>query len=395
MRHYLFYILVLLISLPVKAFETKNLQVSLLTVMPRSNEVYTIYGHTALRIYDPEQQIDAVFNWGTFDFNAPYFLYRFIKGETDYFLSVTDYEHFLYAYSHGDATVVEQILNITPEGKEKLFQILSLNLRPENVMYRYNFLFDNCTTRIRDIIENCTGQSLTYPEQTKETTFRKLIHSCTKPYPWMTFGIDLLIGSGADSVIHFRQELFLPLHLKKALDRSFLPHSTPVVISEKQVLTNASKDTSKLNFGDSPLVIGCIIFLVYLIISWAGWTKKRRLNVVFAPLFFAAGAAGCLIGFVTLFSDHPCTSPNWNLLWLHPFHWIAFSECFFKKTYPFLFGYHTINLGLLFIVLIAWHWLPQVLNTANIPYILCLGLASGYKLLLFGRYHTKFGCNNR
>jgi hypothetical protein len=380
MRHYLFYILVLLISLPAKAFETKKLQVSLLTIMPRPDEVYTVYGHTALRLYDPEQQTDAVFNWGTFDFNASHFLYRFVKGETDYFLSVTDYKHFLYTYSHGNATVVEQILDITPEGKEKLFQILALNIQPENVMYRYNFLFDNCTTRVRDIIENCTGQSLVYPEQIEKTTFRKLIHSCTKPYPWMTFGIDLLIGSGADSLIHFRQELFLPLHLKKALDQSLVQASTPIVISEERILTAVFKDTPKLNFWASPLVTGFLIFSFYLLITWAGWIKKRQLKGIFAPLFFAAGAAGCLIGFVTLFSYHPCTSPNWNLLWLHPFHWIAFAGYFFKKTYPFLFWYHTINLILLSAVLIGWHWLPQTLNTADIPYILCLGLASGYSL---------------
>jgi hypothetical protein len=363
---------------PAKALETEHLQVSLLTVMPRPNEVYTIYGHTALRLYDPVRQIDTVFNWGTFDFSAPHFLYRFIKGETDYSLSVTGYEQFLFTYYMGNATVVEQVLNITPEGKEELLQILSLNVQPENRIYRYNFLFDNCTTRVRDIIENCTGNSLTYPKQTEKATFRQLIHSCTEPYPWMTFGIDLLIGSGADSIISFRQELFLPLHLKEALDKSYAGRSNPIVASGKQLLTSIPDDISMSTLPNFPLITGFFIFAFYLVIAGAGWIKKRLFKGFFAPLFFVAGAAGCLIGFVTLFSSHPCTSPNWNLLWLHPFHWIAFAGCFLKKTYPLLFWYHIINFVLLSVVLIGWHWIPQVLNTADIPYMLCLLAASGY-----------------
>jgi hypothetical protein len=377
MRRCLFYFSILLTIFPANAFETERLQVSLLTAMPRSNEVYTIYGHTALRLYDPVQQIDAVFNWGTFNFNAPRFLYRFIKGETDYCLSVTEFEQFLFTYYMGNAAVAEQILDIMPEGKEKLLQILSLNLQPENLTYRYNFLFDNCTTRVRDIIENCMDNSLTYPEQDGKATFRQLIHSCTEPYPWMTFGIDLLIGGGADSIIPFRQELFLPLHLKEALDKSYVGGSNPIVVSEKQLLISIPEDKT-LNVPNFPLITGFILFFFYLVIAGAGWIKKRAFKGFFAPLFFVAGAAGCLIAFVTVFSCHPCTSPNWNLLWLHPFHWIAFAGCFLRKTYPLLFWYHIINLVLLSVVLIGWQWMPQVLNTANIPYMLCLLTASGY-----------------
>ncbi|GHT02068.1 hypothetical protein FACS189421_14620 [Bacteroidia bacterium] len=254
----------------VKAFQTDSLQVSLLTVLPRPNEAYTIYGHTALRLYDPEQRTDVVFNWGTFDFDAPHFLYRFVKGETDYFLSYTDYKHFLYVYSMGNATMVEQVLNLTAEGKEALMQKLSLNLQPENLVYRYNFLFDNCTTRVRDLIEQSTEDQLVYPEQTGTTTFRQLIHSCTEPYPWMTFGIDLLIGSGADSLINARQELFLPLKLKEALD------NTPIVISSKQVLTSVPEQVVKRWFWESPLTIGILIFLVYLVVAGMGWWKHRN-----------------------------------------------------------------------------------------------------------------------
>jgi hypothetical protein len=380
MKRYLFLFSVLFFLLPVKAFQTDSLQVSLLTVLPRPNAVYTVYGHTALRLYDPTQQMDMVFNWGIFDFDAPHFLYRFIKGETDYSLGYSDYERFLYVYSEGNTTMVEQVLNLTAEGKDALMQKLVLNLQPENLVYRYNFLFDNCTTRVRDLMEQSAGNSLVYPEQTGTTTFRQLIYSCTESYPWMTFGIDLLIGSGADSIISFRQELFLPLKLKEALD------NTPVVISSKQVLTSVPEPIAKLKFWDSPLIIGILIFLVYLIFTVVGGWKHRPFKGVFALLFFIAGTAGCLVAFVTLFSEHPCTSPNWNLLWLHPFHFIAFAGYFFKKPNRLISGYHWINLVLLAGLLLGWHWIPQALNPADIPYILCLGLASGVKII--SQYRT-------
>jgi hypothetical protein len=359
-----------------QAWETDSVQISLLTVMPRSNEVYTIYGHTALRVQDPVQKIDAVFNWGTFDFNTPHFLYRFVKGETDYFLSVTDYDRFLYTYYMGNATVVEQLLAIPPEGKAQILQLLSVNMQPENLIYRYNFLFDNCTTRVRDLIEKGSDGHFVYPEQTKEITFRELIHSCTNPYPWMTFGIDLLIGSGADSLISVRQELFLPEKLMLVLN--------PIYPS-KPVLTSVPEPISELRFWDSPLKIGYLILAIYIVIALAGASLRAKrskpfstFHFPFSILFLVAGAAGCLVAFTTLFSDHPCTSPNWNLLWLHPFHLIAFVGYLFKKSYRFIAWYHVVNLVLLSSLLLGNHWIPQTLNPADIPFILCLGLASGY-----------------
>jgi hypothetical protein len=373
MKRFLLLFLILSAFLPVSAFQTDSLQVSLLTVMPRSNEVYTIYGHTALRVYDPAQKINTVFNWGTFDFEAPHFLYRFIKGETDYFLSYTTYEHFMYAYSMVNASVVEQVLDLTPEGKEKLLQMLTLNMQPENLVYRYDFLFDNCTTRVRDLIEHCSDGILVYPEQTKSITFRQLIHSCTEPYPWMTFGIDLLIGSGADSLISLRHTLFLPVELNNALE------------GERCTVNGARcKALYRVPFTVycAPCTIGIVLFVFYIIIAVCGRLKKRLFSGFFAPLFLIAGAAGCLIAFITLFSCHPCTSPNWNLLWLHPLHFIAFAGCFKRlQTTRLITWYHAINFVILSGLLLGWHWVPQTLNPADIPYILCLAFASGWIIM--------------
>ena len=368
MKRCFLFLLSCLLYTTAQAYNTDNLQISMLTVMPRSNEVYTIFGHTALRLYDPSQQIDIVFNWGTFDFNAPNFMYRFVRGETDYFLSDTNYMRFMHEYQMGNSTVVEQILNLSTEGKEILLEKLFINLQLENRVYRYNFLFDNCTTRVRDLIEQSCSE-LDYPVQEKTTTFRKLIHSCTEPYPWLTFGIDLLIGAGADSLISVRQELFLPVKLEEMLD------TTPLVVSSKQVLTAVPEPDSKRKFWESPLITGYIILLIYAAVAIAGRIKRRPFKGWFAPLFFITGAGGCLLVFIA-FSYHPCTWPNWNLLWLHPLHLIGFAGCFFRRPRWWVKGYHLLNLVVLAGVLVGWYWIPQGFNWANLPFLICLGLAS-------------------
>ena len=369
MKRYFLFLLSCWLFVPAQAYRTDSLQVSLLTVMPRSDYVWTKFGHTALRLYDPSQQIDRVLNWGTFDFEAPHFIYRYIRGETDYFLSETDYVSFLWDYKRKNTSMVEQILDLSPEGKEILLEKIVTNLQPENRVYRYDFLFDNCTTRVRDLIEqSATGPD--YPASAEKTTFRKLIHSYTEAYPWLTFGIDLLVGAGADSLISVRQTLFLPVNLKTILD------TTPIVVSSKQLLTAIPEPDSKLGFWESPLIIGCLILLIYIIIVVRGWRKRRLFKVWFAPLFLVAGAAGCLLAFMVAFSYHPCMRPNWNLLWLHPLQLAGFVGCFFKKPRRWIRRYHVVNLVVLLGAVVGWHWIPQALNGADIPFMLCLGVAS-------------------
>ncbi|MDR1738021.1 MAG: DUF4105 domain-containing protein [Candidatus Symbiothrix sp.] len=367
----LFIFFCLLASLNVVyAADTDSLQVSLLTVMPRSNEVYTYFGHTALRLYDPSTDLDEVYNWGTFDFDTPNFIYRFVKGETDYFLSHTKYARFLWLYAQGNSMIVEQVLNLHADEKARLTAQLKHNLQPENLVYRYNFFFDNCTTRPRDMIENSLSQRLQYCESS-QITFRKRIHDCTKSSPWLTFGIDLLIGSGADSIIGGRSESFLPTRLMCALERS------GVVQSQQTVLQSSPVVVPQTHFWDSPMSIGVILALFYLSLALTRGKKRRIFRFCAAFLFLIAGVGGCIVAFVTFISYHPCTCPNWNLVWLHPLHFIAFITCLTAKPRRWMRLYHSLNIFLLIALLASWYFLPQALNPAIIPYIICLIAASG------------------
>jgi hypothetical protein len=377
-----------------------SLRVSLLTVEPNPKEIYTIFGHTAMRLYDPSQDIDVALNWGMFNSHAPNFTYHFTKGETDYFFAIISYQEFFFEYSWKGATITEQVLDIQNDQKEALIQAVLLNSQPENREYRYNFAFDNCTTRPRDLIEKCCGGKLVYQEQTEKTTLRKLIHTCTDPYPWTAFGIDLLIGSGADSLVMFRQELFLPEKLQDALDHATVitpnGESHPIVLSSEKVIQGEGQKAkgegsalSPFALCLSPLIIGVVILLIYTVLSFVGYKKKRKFRIPFALYFLVAGLAGCLVFFLFFFSSHPCTGANWNLLWLHPLHLIGFAGFFFKQSYRLFRWFHASNLVLLSALLLFWHWIPQELNPAFIPYILCLGVISIFWLLISKRYNKQ------
>ena len=170
---------------------SKDAEISLLTVSPSEDEVYTVYGHTALRVRDASKKLDTVFNYGIFDFSKPNFIYRFAKGETDYRLAAQYTRDFLIEYEMRGSEVTEQILDIDSAGKARIWEALMINNRPENRVYRYNFFFDNCATRPAAIIEKLAGGKIDYNIPFKQQTFRDLINYCTRNKPWLTFGCDL------------------------------------------------------------------------------------------------------------------------------------------------------------------------------------------------------------
>jgi len=356
-------------------------------VYPHPKAVWTIFGHTALRVYDPVKNIDVVFNWGTFDPEKPNFILNFVVGKTDYFLTGLPFRYFIQRYIFDNGSMVEQILNIPDSEKEALLKFLYTNLLPENIEYRYNFVFDNCTTRPRDIIEQFCGGTLVYPEQSQPVTFRQLFHQYTIKYPWLTLGIDCVIGSNADSLVTFRDELFLPMKLMDALDNSVVKSidgdEQPIVISNRTLLQSTDSKPAKLYFWIQPLFVSFIVFAIFLALVITAYIKKHRFHLLFALPFLIAGIGGCIVAMLSFFSVHPCVQHNWNILWLHPLHFIAFAGFFLRRTYKLIHWYHTANFVLLSGFLSGWYWIPQEFNLAFIPLILCLWIISGLQLFIF------------
>ena len=218
-----------------------SLQVSLLTCGP-GTEVYELFGHTALRVRQlTPGGFDYVFNYGMFDFNAPAFVWRFTKGETDYCLGVNDFRTFLFNYVMRESRVDEQILNLTPEQSQALFYALLENAQPQNRVYRYNFLFDNCATRPRNMVEATLGNRVRYHEPEGELpTFREEIDSYAERCPWLIFGIDLALGGSLDRPMTYREQMFGPEVLKEPVARAEIqlaPESAAVkLVSRTEVL---------------------------------------------------------------------------------------------------------------------------------------------------------------
>ena len=183
----------------------------MLTILP-GKEIYTMYGHSALRVVIPERNFDNVFNWGVFDFSTPNFGLKFAKGRLDYMLAVYPYDRFMQEYFREQRTVYSQRVNLLPAEKEKLLALALENMKPENVAYRYDFFYDNCATRVRDILENSVEGSLTLSENKRREnpSFRELIDNYQKPYRWLDLGIDLLLGMPADKRAGASEQMFLP-----------------------------------------------------------------------------------------------------------------------------------------------------------------------------------------
>ena len=192
-----------------------SIKVSLLTCSP-GEKSFELFGHTGIRVQGPEKDMDIVFHYGVFNFNAPHFIYRFTKGETDYSIGTTSFRNFVLSYAVRNSGVMEQELNLTADEKEDLLQALVVNNLPQNRIYRYNFLFDNCATRPRDIVERCIRGKIDYIAPEGHTTFREMIHKCTFNFPWLTFGIDLALGAPLDKPVSYREEMFLPSVLMEA-----------------------------------------------------------------------------------------------------------------------------------------------------------------------------------
>ncbi|NDV79373.1 DUF4105 domain-containing protein [Dysgonomonas sp. 511] len=361
-------------------------QVSLLTSTPWNGAIYALYGHTAIRVNDTIQNIDLVYNYGVFNFNAPNFLYRFVKGETDYIVLPVHYEYYLEEYKSRGVGVVEQVFNLTQEEKQAIFDALVINSLPENRVYRYNYFYDNCSTRPRDIVEKCIKGKIEYTPTNKKQTYRDLVHEHSKAQPWSQFGIDLVIGADADKVITDRQKDFLPLYLMNAYEGAIVQNDTiqrGLLLSTNHLLEPAKSSLHPTGVNEyspvnSPFVAGCILLFITLLVSFIVYINKWVVlgKIYDTLLFLIAGLAGCIIFFLMFFSEHPCTNPNWNIAWLNPLQ-LVFALLFFVKSLSKLLNvYHFINFVVLLAFLLAWSLIPQQLEIVFIPYILSLMVRS-------------------
>ena len=299
---------------------TDSIEISLLTCSPHQ-EVYSLYGHTAIRVEDKSTGNDFVVNYGMFSFDQPYFVLRFVFGLTDYDMGITNFERFRDEYSYYGSSVTQQTLDLTPDEKRHILTALEENSRPENVTYRYNYFFDNCTTRARDMLVDHLDGKVTYNSSLDSTmTFRSMIHMCNEDYPWARFGNDMLLGYQADARTSVSDRQFLPIHLMADFSTATIKtsddHERPLIKTTREILP-AGIQVVEDGFPLRPRTCFLILLIITLAVSlWEIW--RQRVSWVFdALLMTVCGLAGIVLT-AMIFSYHPTVSQNFQLLLLNP-----------------------------------------------------------------------------
>jgi len=370
-------IVFLLLFLTIGAFSeskaitlSENAEISILTCSP-GNEMYSVYGHSAIRIKDQTYGYDVVFNYGIFDFNTPNFLYRFASGQTDYLLGASEFENFVKEYQRDKRSIYEQVLNLTQKEKQNVFNFLIWNAKPENRIYRYNFFFDNCATRVRDVIAENVEGGVQFPESNGEhKTFRQLIKDYHGKMLWLNFGVDFVVSADADREATVSEEMFLPDYIMKHFSAAVKNKENIPLVKRTRTIYDAEEQEYKSLMFISPFVV----FLVPLLLIIYFSVKQFRANQLNSRLDYLVyglnGIMGIIIGWFTLFSEHPAMSPNYNLLWAMPLSLVFIFLWMVKKWRPVLKYYHVFISGWLLLFILLGGFLPQKFHPVFYLFIL-------------------------
>ena len=354
-----------------------TLRVSLITCEP-GPEVYQLFGHSAMRVQrSGADGFDMVFNYGVFSFSDDFIL-KFTQGHTDYMLAVYDFQHFIIDYVMRGSTVYEQELNLTPAEREALFELLCINARADNRVYRYNFLYDNCATRPRDKVEDALsllGERVAYADNDSLYTFRQLIRHYAANYSWLTFGIDMALGGELDKKATWREHMFVPMLLQKACAEAVVVNNE--TLQERPLVCR----TTELYHSDvvpvlpptpwylTPMACAVLLFAVALFVTLRDIQRNRLSRWFDAILGVLMSLSGLVIYFLIFCSEHPATTFNIHALWLTPLAIVPALLPYMRRAIPVVMWYHKVNMVLiaLFVVLVVcgvqcidWAVLPLV-----------------------------------
>ncbi len=350
-------------------------EISLITCGPFQGEVYSAFGHSAFRVSDPALSIDAIYNYGVFDYDQPNFYLNFALGKNRYMLGLQDYNRFRDVYIYYNRFIHEQHLNLNTAQKQKLFTFLEWNARPENQYYYYDYFYDNCATKIRDVVVKTFGDSIHFNADhiTTDYTIRELTDIYLKQQPWGDLGIDIGLGLPMDKKAAPLEYMFLPDYVESGFDNATIKQNgLDVPLVKEKIITYKSREEGPPKGPPHPIyVFGALAFLALALSIWD--FKRKKLSVWFDVLLFtAAGLTGLLLCFLWFFTDHRAAAKNFNLLWALPTHLIAVIA--FLKHAKWLKGYFFLVAIITGATLVAWPILPQMLHYALIPLVATLGM---------------------
>lgn len=359
-----------------------NAEVSLYTC-GMGDDLYALFGHTAIRIKDESQSLDRVYNYGTFSFGQGFYT-KFTMGQLNYKLSAYGFQGFLSEYEYYQRSIKKQVLNLDQVQKEKLYNLLEVNALPQNAYYLYDFFYDNCSTRPRDIIEKVTGK-INYPDLDGESpkSFRQLIDEYLAYSPWADFGIDIGLGSVCDTPTTTRGYMFLPEYLFQAYEGAEV-NGKPLVKKSEVVFTPEKQRSSALNWND-PIVVFWVFCALVALFTIAEWRSGKR-YILFDRFFFSLiGLVGWLVAFLWFVTDHQATKANWNILWAIPLNFPIALFVFKRELRRFDKYYQWLILIGSSTLVICWAIIPQQMHIAILPLLLAIIIRVSHSLIRIKR----------
>ncbi len=368
----------LLIFFPIWAFSyslnisenIESTEISVLTCDP-GNEIYSLFGHSALRIKNPVNGQDLVVNWGLFEFSESQFQfgYDFAKGRLKYYMGIQLMSNFITEYRRSKRGIREQVLNLSNQEKYQIIQLLEENYKPENRKYKYEFFYDNCSSRLRDVIKKVFGENINFYQSPKSNkfTFRETIHLYLESFPWLKLGIDLVLGKKIDKLVSNENLMFLPLNVEEIFDKSLVQNNESFknLVISKNTLIESFENKNKLNnIGFYSWILLAITLLLIV------FKLDKALGIWSSLNLFIIGLLGIVLVFMWIGTDHNATKMNFNLLWASPFHFILIF-CLIKESWNnFTYWYLILSLILIFTTILFWFTLTQEFNSFVKPIIL-------------------------
>lgn len=354
----------------------KDAEISIITIGP-GKQLYDSFGHNAIRVSDPSNGKDLAFNYGTFDFNTPNFYIKFGQGKLPYALSVSTYDGFLRNYIAEKRWIKQQKLDLTYGEKIAIFEFLLNNAQPSNREYQYDFFFDNCATRIRDVLAVNLGSKLSYQEKQYAPflySFRELIQQRLHWNSWGSLGIDIALGAVIDRTANPWEHQFLPDYVFESLKSATITRNnkTSALIKKETTINNPGPRARNSAFLLSPFFVFLVIALGIVYRTLRDSKQQKRCRWLDTVLFFVTGIVGVLLLVLWLATDHTATINNYNILWAFPVNLIFFTLLSKKTPKKWLSRYLSFLIILLILLVVHWCTGVQVFAGALLPLLIAL-----------------------
>ncbi|HRV54092.1 MAG TPA: DUF4105 domain-containing protein [Mangrovimonas sp.] len=351
---------------------SEQAEISVLTIAPGAS-LNDAFGHSGFRVKDTTG-LDVVFNYGVYDFEAPHFYLKFAQGKLDYLMGANRFTDFYTNYVEENRSIEEQVLNLTQKEKQALYNYLLNNYKPENRRYKYDFFYDNCATRIKDVVLLNVSQPITFntPEGYTPKTFRSLIQEKLHWNSWGSLGIDIALGAVIDKQATPEEQMFLPEKIARFFEVAKVGKDRALIKSD-QVLFQQQESPQTQGFW-SPLLVLSILAIAILYITYSDFKKQQRSKWLDATLFGITGGIGIFLLLLWFATDHTATANNYNLLWAFPLNfWVAF---LINKNKVKTWITKYLKLLLVMLSLIVVHWISgvQVFAFTLIPLLLALAV---------------------